>query len=267
METPRLTGYLRTFFTAKGKDYDLSKEQVRQLEIIKKRRFDAKETISSSVLSNTAGLSWKYFSVASEVDDEKKSREMRAIFNNYLKRIENLVGEVSSEELKSAALFVYETLSTNATDAEKRHTLTSLLGIVPASTLAELQPMVQTLHDWKSAFDKPDTKQKLKPNETMKPRVEIEFGENIELPLLNFDILESKYILPEAYRPKTKAETKPQEQQPSQAKPKKQKKEAPVSESIISPPDERSYWDDAANSPVDPDWLTNQCSVFIAQEN
>jgi hypothetical protein len=78
------------------------------------------------------------------------------------------------------------------------------------------------------------------------------------------DILESKYILPELYRPRTAEEAKPQQQAP-QPKPKKQKKEAPVT--APAPQSDQTYWDDAANTPVDSDWLTNQCTVFIAQEN
>lgn len=55
-------------------------------------------------------------------EDEKKQKEMRAVYNNLLKKVGALLGdEVSTEELHSATYLIYDTLRTDKSDSEKRY--------------------------------------------------------------------------------------------------------------------------------------------------
>ncbi len=52
--------------------------------------------------------------------NEAKGREMRTLYNSFLKEIMELVGDTSSSELHSAGHFIYVTLSDPSTDELKK---------------------------------------------------------------------------------------------------------------------------------------------------
>jgi hypothetical protein len=118
-------------------------------------------------------LSWKFFSSAAEGAiqiceqilipsvDESTAKEMRTLYNKFLKVVMKLVGEeTSSEELHSAAFFVFDTLSDpGMQDAKKkyfgdshlsnhdREALNSTFGIVSAELYREFASMVSVLSE------------------------------------------------------------------------------------------------------------------------
>ncbi|KAH3743451.1 activating signal cointegrator 1 complex subunit 3 [Pelomyxa schiedti] len=149
-ELPRLTGFLRG--NSAG-FCNVNQETVRRATVLhlrakRKKVFHAEK---QSAPENVDRLDWNFFSSVMTREDEHKLREKQKLFNQFMRNLCTLIGEVDSDELHSAAYLAYSIICNfNDDDTALRKALARQFGPVPDGLFKSLVEAVRDLSRWRA---------------------------------------------------------------------------------------------------------------------
>ncbi|PRP78838.1 activating signal cointegrator 1 complex subunit 3 [Planoprotostelium fungivorum] len=256
-EQPRLTGFLRTI--ANGSPLNLQEIQLDALKQLKRKR-----EVKVKRAKSDEHLQWSYFNSACEADPNN-TKNMRGIYNDFLKVILQIIGdESSSSELHSAAYIVYHILAhPKYNDSKKREKLAASFGMSIMSLYPQLIEKVDALDRWRVTYlsnrEKAEiTRQEAEEQKKRQHKTRSEIYREEEY---GFDFSE-RFPAPQLFDSRVVEGARPT--------PAARKIETASSESYYSMDSSRklSYWEEAALQPVNNhNWLQEQCEVYLAESN
>eukprot|EP00026_Physarum_polycephalum_P000144 Phypoly_transcript_00144.p1 GENE.Phypoly_transcript_00144~~Phypoly_transcript_00144.p1 ORF type:complete len:2136 (-),score=361.95 Phypoly_transcript_00144:17-6424(-) len=150
LETPRITGYLRT--TGLGKGFDPQGEYIKRKPLLTRKV--AKKPVETADIKSTQTLSLKYFG-DDATDATGAGKEKRTTYNQFLSTLVKVIGEESTtDEVHSAAFQVFYTCTTpGKSDLGKKESLAAVFGPIPPNEFATLNKLSLKLAEWHSPHE------------------------------------------------------------------------------------------------------------------